>query len=163
MGIDVSICVSSPLVYWYLTSLLSLSILLYFSCLSPSIRVNHSNISVHTSLLVASPHLTPGPFLALLLSLPPHFPLVFSTALVGTDVWCGACGGGRGEGIEPQSGNRCEATQLHVTSDLATRDQSYELPAHGKCRINATCFVKSPADIHAHSPVHAFAKMRENK
>lgn len=71
--------------------------------------------------------------------LPLHMSLVSSppsTALVSTDVWCGACGGGGSKGIEPQSGNRSEATQLHLTSDLATRDQSYELPAHGKCLIN---------------------------
>lgn len=62
-----------------------------------------------------------------------------STALFGADVWCGACGGGGGEGIEPQSGNWSEATQLHLASDLATRDQPHELPAHGKCFHKWAC------------------------
>lgn len=55
-----------------------------------------------------------------------------NAAVVGADVWCGARGGGGSAGIEPQSGNRSEAAQLHLASDLAARDESHELPAHGK-------------------------------
>lgn len=75
-----------------------------------------------------------SPFTPLSISL--VLPLHLSTALVSADVWCGACGGGGGEGIEPQSGNRSEAAQLHLTSDLATWDQPHELPAHGKRLMN---------------------------
>ena len=53
MGIDVSICVSSPLVYSFLTSLLSPSS--YF----PSIPVNRSITSARSSLLIATSPLTP--------------------------------------------------------------------------------------------------------
>lgn len=69
---------------------------------------------------------------------PPPFPrLAPTTAVVSADVRCGACGGGGGEGVEPQSGNRSEAAQLHLAADLATRDQPDELPAHGKRPMNA--------------------------
>lgn len=72
-------------------------------------------------------------------SLPPPFlHLAPTTAVVSADVRCGACGGGGGEGVEPQSGNRSEAAQLHLAADLATRDQPDELPAHGKHLMNAT-------------------------
>lgn len=116
-----------------------------------SFRFNHSIISALSSLhllpwLLVFPRCVsiPPPFAFL----PLHISLVSSppfTALVSADVWCGACSGGGSEGIEPQSGNRSEATQLHLTSDLATRDQSYELPAHGKRLINTICLMKSPA------------------
>lgn len=55
-----------------------------------------------------------------------------NAAVFGADVWCGARGGGGSAGIEPQSGNRSEAAQLHLASDLAAWDKSHELPAHGK-------------------------------
>lgn len=136
MGIDVSICVSSPLVSSYLIYSLSLSPLIFCASLPPSL--------LNIQFVLFFPPLTP--FLS-----SPYFhhpsclsPLVHtyrlfsscSTALVCADVWCGACGGRGGEGVEPQSGNWSEAPQLHLTSDLATWDQSYELPAYGKRLIN---------------------------
>lgn len=78
-----------------------------------------------TSLLITSPPRLPLPSLALPGTLS-------TTALVSADVRRGARGGGGGEGVEPQSGNRSEAAQLHLAADLAARDQPHELPAHGK-------------------------------
>lgn len=68
-----------------------------------------------------------------------------NAAVVGADVWCGARGGGGSAGTEPQSGNWSEAAQLHLASDLAARDESHELPAHGKA---------STASVLAHLPSH---------
>lgn len=135
----------------------------YFTCLPPSLLTIQSSLplpplsSLHLFfwLLVFLLHVsTPSSAF-----LPLHIFCVsslLSTALVSADVWCGACGGGGGEGIEPQSGNRSEATQLYLTSDMATRDQSYELSAHGNRLINlhVCCMhrtVQSPANMHAHA------------
>lgn len=142
MGIDVSICISSPLVYSYL--IYSLSPLIFCASLPPSLLNIQSVLMLLSSFLIASSPLTPclsSPCFHHPSCLSPlvHTYRLFSscsTALVCADVWCGACGGWGGKGIEPQSGNWSEAPQLHLTSDLATWDQSYELPAYGKRLIN---------------------------
>lgn len=125
-----SVCPPPGLLY---TSHLPLLLLL----LSCSIPVNQINPFLHLSSHLSSlPSTLPPPPLR---PSPPSFPrLAPTTAVVSADVRCGACGGGGGEGVEPQSGNRSEAAQLHLAADLATRDQPDELPAHGKHLMNAT-------------------------
>lgn len=122
-----SVCPPPGLLY---TSHLPL-LLLFPSC---SIPVNRINPCLHLS-----SHLSSLPHAAFASIPPPPFPrLAPATAVVSADVRCGACGGGGGEGVEPQSGDRSEAAQLHLAADLATRDQPDELPAHGKHLMNAT-------------------------
>ncbi len=73
--------------------------------------------------MFASAYLSPGFFHALS---PP-------TVVISADVRCSACGGRSGARTEPQSGDRSEASELHVFTHLAARHQSHELPAHGTC------------------------------
>lgn len=127
MAIDVSICVPSPTPNPLVRSLPQPSLFPLLS-LSPRRRPLLTE-SIRASLHLSSHHISP--------SLPPSplspSPAPFSTtALVSADVRRGARGGGGGEGVEPQSGNRSEAAQLHLAADLAARDQPHELPAHGK-------------------------------
>lgn len=126
-----SVCPPPGLLY---TSHLPL-LLLFFSC---SIPVNRINPCLHLSSHLSSLSSTLPPMSPLCPSRPPFLRLAPTTAFVSADVRCGACCGGGGEGVEPQSGNRSEAAQLHLAADLATRDQPDELPAHGKHLMNAT-------------------------
>lgn len=104
---------------------------------SPDLLLTES-IHAHTSLLITSPPPSSP------LPSTPSLPFPSTTALVGADVRRRACGGGGGEGVEPQSGNRSEAAQLHLAADLAARDQPDELPAHGKHPASAGVTETSP-------------------
>lgn len=124
----------------------SKSILLLFSSLmlllSPSLLTNQSYGLVFPWVIALSPlylHLS-----LLLISPGPN------AAVVGADVWCSARGGGGSAGIEPQSGNRSEAAQLQLASDLAARDESHELPAHGN-PFTGSVLARLSSDIKKHS------------
>lgn len=93
--------------------------------LSSSLLTNQSPYILFPPWLFAFPRFTSVSLHSLSLWVP-------NTAVVGADVWCGACGGGGSARIKPQSRNRSEAAQLYLTSDLAAWDKSHELPAHGK-------------------------------
>lgn len=54
------------------------------------------------------------------------------SAVVSIDVRRRSRGGERRARVEPQSGDRREAAELHLPAHLAARHQPHELPAHGK-------------------------------
>lgn len=144
MAIDVSICV--PLPHPKPPGLLSTSTVPLPAAFPLARRRPLLTESIRASLHLSSHHISPSPPLPH----PPRLPLhgsLSTTAIVSADVRRGARGGGGGEGVEPQSGNRSEAAQLHLAADLAARDQPHELPAHGK-------HPASTAAPKKHHPIH---------
>lgn len=126
---------SFPLIYSFPTSVF------LFSSFIPVIL---SIINASTSLLITSSALSHFPSSPCFhpscpFCLPPFVSRSLSTALFSADVWCRSCGCGGGQGIEPQSGNWSKAPELHLASDLATRDQPHELSSHGKCPTWIPC------------------------
>lgn len=82
----------------------STSILFLFSYFTPFFIPANQSISLHpfSPWLFAFPHFTSVFLHSLSLWVP-------NAAVVGADVWCGACGGGGSARIKPQSRNRSEA------------------------------------------------------
>lgn len=76
------------------------------------------------------------------------FSPVSVSAVVSTDVRRRSRGGERRARAEPQSGDRREASELHLPAHLAARHQPHELPAHGKhTQTHLTHYQRRPTDI----------------